>query len=115
MRSTLDAVCVGEGEGAFGDLLGALSGGLPVEGIPNIVTARTGAAPPLRDPWPKLDALPFPDYELFYANSPMGAYPLKSFMAGRGCPYNCTYCFNARWRASTAARGRTSGGTPSAT
>jgi anaerobic magnesium-protoporphyrin IX monomethyl ester cyclase len=103
--TTLDAACVGEGEGAFHDLLGALSAGHAVDTIPNIVTREQGALPRLRDLVANLDSLPFPDYTLFYDNSPMGKYPLKSFMIGRGCPYDCTYCFNACWRRMYRGKG----------
>lgn len=45
-----------------------------------------------------LDDLPFPDRELFFDNpecnetSKSGS---KHFMISRGCPYQCTYCFNS--------------------
>jgi len=95
--STLDAICIGEGDEAFEDVLDNLSAGKSVEGIANVRT-RNGATP-VRDAIPDLDSLPFPDYSLFYDNIPvMGKAPLKSIMASRGCPYNCTYCFNARWK-----------------
>ena len=41
-----------------------------------------------------LDLLPFPDRELYYKEAPY----LKNicyFMTSRGCPFNCTYCFNS--------------------
>lgn len=95
--STLDAICIGEGEYAFADVLDKLSAGKSVEGIPNIST-RNGATFTMRDAVADLDSLPFPDYGLFYENIPaMGKSPLKSIMISRGCPYKCSYCFNARW------------------
>ena len=95
--STLDAICIGEGDGAIGDVLDRLSAGQPVDGLPNIATRRGRS--PIRNAVADLDSLPFPDYDLFYENIPiMGNAPLKSIMASRGCPYNCTYCFNARWK-----------------
>ena len=42
-----------------------------------------------------LDALPFPDRGDYYRAVPvyrnMG---IRSFSTSRGCPYDCTYCFN---------------------
>ncbi len=96
-KSTLDAACVGEGEEAFSDVLSALSSGGSLSGIKNIPT-KDGAEFVVRDLIQDLDLLPFPDYSLFYDNTEMGKYPLKSFIAARGCPYKCTYCFNAAWR-----------------
>ena len=104
-NSTLDAVCVGEGDETIGDILDNLSAGKSVEGIPNIRT-RNGATP-IRDVVPDLDALPFPNYNLFYDNiSVMGNSPVKSIMTSRGCAYNCTYCFNARWKAMYEGHGQ---------
>jgi len=97
-ETTLDAVCRGEGEGAFADLLRALSSGKSPEGIPNIILRGKGAECGIRPLVEDLDSLPFPDYALLYDNTPMGGYPLKSVIVSRGCPYNCTYCFNRRWR-----------------
>ncbi len=42
-----------------------------------------------------LDSLPFPDRALVYERDPIAARgKIKHFLTGRGCPYNCTYCFN---------------------
>ena len=92
----LDAICIGEGEGAFSDVLKAVSSGKSVKGIPNIATPGTNAwtLRPLVD---DIDSLPFPDYSLLYDNTKMGKYPLENFIASRGCPYSCTYCFNPAW------------------
>ncbi|MCC6449304.1 MAG: B12-binding domain-containing radical SAM protein [Candidatus Aureabacteria bacterium] len=105
-ESTLDAICRGEGEGAFSDLLGALSSGKDPRGIPNIVVRDGPADCALRPLVPDLDALPPPDYALLYDHTPMGSYPLKNVIASRGCPYNCTYCFNTRWNAMYKGLGR---------
>jgi radical SAM superfamily enzyme YgiQ (UPF0313 family) len=92
-ESTLDAVCVGEGDEAWPEFLRAFEKGGDLTGIDNIVTRRGGNGN-IRPFYEDLDKLPFPDRELFYETTEMGAWPLKSFMASRGCPYNCTYCFN---------------------
>ena len=88
--SSLDAICQGEGEAAFADVLGGKS---------NIQNIRTKGSESLglRKLVEDVDSLPFPDYSLMYDNTPLGKYPLKIFMASRGCPYGCTYCFNPSW------------------
>lgn len=96
--TTLDAICRGEGEGAFTDLLRALSSGESPAGIGNIILRKGDGECEVRPLAQDLDSLPFPDYSLVYENTPMGTYPLKSVIVSRGCPYNCTYCFNKRWR-----------------
>ena len=96
-ETTLDAVCIGEGEDAIIDVVNTLAAGKPVRGIPNIFT-RDEKTWTVRNLVEDLDSLPIPDYELLYNNTTMGSYPLKSFITSRGCPYPCTYCFNTAWR-----------------
>jgi len=93
----LDAACVGEGDEAFPELLQALEAGGDIAEIRNIAT-KTSQGHGLRPLYEDLDSLPFPDRDLFYGTTEMGKFPLKSFMASRGCPYPCTYCFNHAFR-----------------
>ncbi len=105
-EGALDAVCVGEGEGAFIDLLRAISEKSSLDSIPNIVTKNNRDKFTIRNLVEDLDSLPLPDYALIYDNTPMGKYPLKSFITSRGCPYECTYCFNAAWRNIYRGKGK---------
>lgn len=93
----VDGLCVGEGEGPIVDLVNALdNGGLK----PDIANwwfkiddeiVRNPVRPLVRD----LGSLPLPDRELIYAKHEYSRNaPIKRFMASRGCPYQCTYCFN---------------------
>ncbi len=103
--STLDAICMGEGDEAFPELLACLESGQEPTGIKNIMT-RSGGDNGIRPLLEDLDNLPFPDRELFYRTTEMGKFPLKSFMASRGCPYPCTYCFNHAFRALYRGKGK---------
>jgi radical SAM superfamily enzyme YgiQ (UPF0313 family) len=93
----IDMICRGEGEGALVDLARALEAGDAIDGIANlwVKTGREIVRNDLRPLIADLDALPFADREAF----PMGnilatnAYEMP-LMAGRGCPYGCTYCCN---------------------
>jgi anaerobic magnesium-protoporphyrin IX monomethyl ester cyclase len=105
-EGSLDAVCIGEGELAFAELLSARLSQKPVANIPNIVTLENINNNSVRDLIDDLDSLPFPDYALLYDNTPMGSYPLKSIISSRGCPYDCTYCFNHAWRKIYAGKGK---------
>ncbi len=94
----VDVVCRGEGDGAILDIAEAVEGRCRLEDIPNLWTKtptgirRNDMRPLVAD----LDALPFADRHLKYDNDPESRdYPVKSFLASRGCPFRCTYCFNA--------------------
>jgi radical SAM superfamily enzyme YgiQ (UPF0313 family) len=96
-KHAFDALCVGEGDDAWAELLDAVESGRPVDGIPNIVTKNNftrGRPPEIRPRKQDLDTLPYLDRELIYSSTRLARFPMRSFMAGRGCPYRCTYCFN---------------------
>lgn len=104
-ETTLDAVCIGEGDEAFTELLSRLGNGGDISAVRNIIT-REGADSGLRTLYQDLDSLPFPDREIFYETTELGQWPLKSFMASRGCPYSCTYCFNHVFRKLYHGKGK---------
>lgn len=104
-NSTFDAICVGEGDEAFPEILTALEKGGNIHEIKNIVT-RNGSPNGVRNLYENLDSLPFPDRDLFYKNTEMGIFPLKSFITSRGCPYPCTYCFNHAFAKMYSGKGR---------
>ncbi|KPK36917.1 MAG: hypothetical protein AMK70_00575 [Nitrospira bacterium SG8_35_1] len=94
---SLDAICVGEGEGPIVEILDALQNRGEISGILNIWTKNKGEIrrnqirPVVKD----LDTLPFPDRGIFdYSNLDREKEGIGVFMASRGCPYNCYYCCN---------------------
>ena len=95
------ALC-GEAEPALPLLLNGLAqGGGAHLATPNFWFQHEGDVVK-NDPAPlvaDLDTLPFADRESFYQIPAMRDSHLKSFMTGRGCPYNCTYCFNHQYNA----------------
>ena len=98
-----DMVCLGEGEYALLELANRLERGEDVTDIQNLwvkdsqgVIHRNPQRPLIQD----LDALPFPDKDLFYRN---GAFWRNvSIMTGRGCPYHCTFCVNSFYQQMNA-------------
>jgi len=93
----LDAIVLGEGERTTPELLEALAAadGRVVAGA-RYWHRGSIIAGPLRPPEPDIDRLPHPDRELFFAtNSYLRDFPVKAFLASRGCPFRCAYCFNA--------------------
>ena len=97
---SVDGVCVGEGEGPIVDLANALSNGGFHPDLPNWWFKADGeiVKNPVRPLIRKLGDLPMPDRSLIYDKHEVARIsPIKHFMASRGCPYNCTYCFNHAW------------------
>lgn len=105
----VDAVCLGEGEGAILDLVNAVEAGRPLTGIENWWFKRNGSIErnPLRPLEVNLDRLPFPDRELIYEKDSFTRESgIKHFITSRGCPYNCTYCFNHALAALYRGKGK---------
>jgi len=93
----VDSICIGEGDLAFRQFLDNFGTPAQTE-VPNFIfkladgsLVRNEQLPLLED----LDSQPFADRESLYDAKPfLRETPVKSFFAGRGCPYNCSYCFN---------------------
>ncbi len=108
----IDAICLGEGEYAVLDLLNALENGSSIEHIPNWWVKgkngeiyRNSLRPLLTSE--QLDALPFADRELLYrAHAPSRLTKIRPFITGRGCPYDCSFCFNKAYSDLYDGKGR---------
>ena len=105
----IDGVCVGEGEMALLDLANALETGSFAPTIPNWhfrvdgEIVRNAVRPYISD----LDGLPLPDRALIYDKDPVTRQSkIKHFISGRGCPYDCTYCFNHALAAIYRGKGK---------
>ncbi len=107
----VDAICLGEGEYAVLDLLNALQHGSPIDMIPNWWVKRgdevvRNPLRPLLTP-EQLDALPFADRALLYAaHPPSRTNKIRPFITGRGCPYDCSFCFNKAYSELYGGTGR---------
>lgn len=106
--SDADAICVGEGEQAIVELADCIDRGEPPTAVSNLHVKVDGriVANPVRPLLTDLDALPFPDREIYYRSRFFRWNPTKTFMAGRGCPFNCTFCYNKSMRDIYSGKGR---------
>jgi radical SAM superfamily enzyme YgiQ (UPF0313 family) len=115
-REGVDGLCIGEGEYATLELMNNL--------------VRNGNGVQLADPaianwWFKvegeivrnplrplltgeeLDALPLPDRDLLYAaHEQSRRTKIKPIITGRGCPYDCAFCFNKAYSDLYQGQGR---------
>lgn len=96
-QDTIDFLCVGEGEWPMLELVTALEAGKdPAEVAGLHIKMPDGSVKmnPPRAYEQDLDSLPFPDHTFINKFPHLRDSPIAYLMAGRGCPYNCTFCFN---------------------
>lgn len=101
-----DYICVGEGDLAFPELIKTLSENQSVNHIQNIWinNSRQITKNPVRSLLRNLNSMPdmvFDPSSTFYIENnrmvngnPYAENQRYGIMAGRGCPYHCTYCSN---------------------
>ena len=91
----LDAICIGEGDRAFPELIRRFACNEPFSGIPNILVPGNDLDAIPKELISNLDELPFIDRESYYEVAPNYRFlAMRGFMTGRGCPYDCSYCHN---------------------
>ncbi len=120
-REGVDGLCIGEGEYATLDLMNALTRNgegvvLKDPAIANWWFKLNGDRPdgrivrnPLRPllTGEELDDLPFSDREMLYdAHAQSRRTKIKPVITGRGCPYDCAFCFNKAFSDLYEGRGR---------
>ncbi len=92
-KDFVDVVCVGEGEEAMAELMDSMEHGEMDTTIPGLWFKKPSGefvCNPRRPLIADLDAMPFPDKELFAPVVPIRNYYLA--VTNRGCPFSCTYC-----------------------
>ena len=100
-KKDFDIICVGEGEYPMAELAAAIDQGGEIPPIRNLWIKRDcdeWERNPPRNFIEDLDALPFPDNEMWmdYIIPHWQEVKFEQFviLLGRGCPFNCTFCSN---------------------
>ncbi|MFP4477199.1 MAG: B12-binding domain-containing radical SAM protein [Desulfatibacillaceae bacterium] len=103
----VDAVCRGEAERGFVQLLDGSGSGVLNPNAENFLVKVGGTitenriGPLVAD----LDSLPIPRRS-HYAQYPLlRDAPLKRVMSSRGCPFSCSYCYNEQYRNLVRGKG----------
>jgi anaerobic magnesium-protoporphyrin IX monomethyl ester cyclase len=99
-----DAVCVGEGEYPMLELCNQLESLRQPSGIENLWIKFPKGCIEKNQPrefLQDLDILPFPDLEMWKPWMNVRDDDEMTILAGRGCPYDCTYCSNHALRKVT--------------
>jgi len=103
-QANIDYICRGEGEQALVELVRALENNHDaIKQTSNIwsknsdsITYKTEVRPFIED----LDMKPFPDFGIYAKYRHIFTYSKDMYpvMTGRGCPHNCSYCFNQTYK-----------------
>ena len=104
----IDIVCVGEGEYAILELCNKLEKNEDITEIKNLWVKKEGRIykNPVRDLIENLDSLPYADYSLYKKYTFLRNQDYGIFMTSRGCPYNCTFCFNKMYNKIYRGKGK---------
>ena len=109
--SNLDIICVGEGGDPIIELCNSLDKGKNWRDldIGNLHIKQADGSirkNPMRHWLMNMDEMPFDDRDIYWQkDSYFKLVPFTQVLAGRGCPYPCTYCFNDGYKKIHVAEG----------
>lgn len=107
-HSGLDIICRGEGEEPLAELCDRIDAKKDYLDIPNLWVKKGNSIYKNRMRiWSTdLDKFPFDDRDLYFDyDTYFKIIPFTQVLAGRGCPYLCSYCFNHGYRKIYEAEG----------
>lgn len=107
-KCAADIICIGEGEGAILDLANNFSNKENIKTIKNLQVKEKNEIfkNEVRPLIERLDSIPFPDRSVYYKYPILRDAERKIFFTSRGCPYNCSFCFNHKYRKIYDGKGK---------
>lgn len=105
MGGLFDAVCIGEGELTFPEIIACCEQGEFLESVQGLTLLRAGRIikTAARQVIEQIDQLPFPDYAAF--EPPVSLQERYPIVTSRGCPYGCIFCVSKTfWKRNLRAR-----------
>lgn len=104
----IDILCVGEGEEPTAELLDSMEKGEIDTSIKNLWFKKDGKIikNEIRTLTQNLDDLPFPDRDLHDTQLYIEKSGTVDLIAGRGCPYQCSYCVEPTYQNVFADKGK---------
>lgn len=105
--SSIDIICRGEGEEALIELCDRLDKGEDFSEIRNLWVKKNGTVikNELRNLL-DLTTLPPDDREIYYLKYPrLAKKTVKNLLTSRGCPYECSFCFNHQLKGMYKGKG----------
>ncbi len=110
--SPIDIICKGDGEEAILELVEKMEKNKSITGIKNLYVKKKDKGKekvyvnPLGNLVENLDNLPVLDRSLYKRYPFIMRQGNYRTITGRGCPYNCTFCFNKSIKEMYAGKGR---------
>ena len=108
-NDSIDMICRGEGEEAIVELSNNLRDKRSLLKIKNLwIKDKEGRIHKndVRNLVKNLDNYQFPDREIYYHRYPyLRKKSVKPFFIARGCPYDCTFCFNHAFKEIYSCKG----------
>lgn len=103
----VDMVCRGEGEETVSQVVERLEKAAPLDDIQGLWFKKDGEIirKELRPLIADLNDLPLPDRDIYYRYKILANNPTKHFMSGRGCLFNCSFCYNSPQQKLYQSRG----------
>ncbi|MBI5163052.1 MAG: B12-binding domain-containing radical SAM protein [Magnetospirillum sp.] len=102
-KTQADAIVMGEGERVACDLMAALEGNTPLDGVLGLAfrdgsKVKVNARAPLIEdiasiPWPAYDLFEMPYYRLYRRPNIKPTEFALPMLSGRGCTFKCTFCY----------------------